>query len=133
MALENITMTKLRRLILDILLQAQEPVKAYDLLERAREKGHRLTASTIYRILDYLEASGLTHRVSSLNVFLARAEGGQAHQPLIVVCPQCQKTQEVSDEILPKSIFQRLNALGQNISIGSVAIRGLCPQRAPEI
>ncbi|MDR1577199.1 MAG: transcriptional repressor [Deltaproteobacteria bacterium] len=133
MALENITMTKLRRLILDILLQAQEPVKAYDLLERAREKGHRLTASTIYRILDYLEASGLIHRVSSLNAFLACVEGRQAHHPLIVVCPQCQKTQEVNDEILSKSIFQRLNALGLNISTGSVEIRGLCPQCAPEI
>ncbi|MDR1607609.1 MAG: transcriptional repressor [Deltaproteobacteria bacterium] len=130
MTLEKLT--RLRRLILDILLGAQEPVKAYDILELARERGQRLTASSVYRVLEYLEAQGLIHRVNALNAYMACLEGPQKHNPLIVICSRCQKTQEIFDETLANSIFQRLSSLGLGLSAASVEIRGLCPQCAPE-
>ncbi|MDR1395066.1 MAG: transcriptional repressor, partial [Deltaproteobacteria bacterium] len=102
-------LTRLRQLVLECLTEAAEPIKAYDLLEMLRRKGTRMTPSSAYRILDFLETSGLIHRVNALNAYLACNAGpSQAHQPLIVVCSGCQKTVELNDQKLCQSIFQRL-------------------------
>jgi Fur family zinc uptake transcriptional regulator len=127
-------MTRLRRLVLQTLTQAGEPVKAYDLLEILRSQGERLTPSTIYRILDFLESQSLIHRVNSLAAYLACANGQtNAHQPLLVVCAGCQKTTEVHDPELRNSIARRLETLGLSLTATSVEIRGLCPQCAPPV
>jgi Fur family zinc uptake transcriptional regulator len=123
-------MTRLRSLVLEILTGAKEPVKAYDLLEIVRQKGLRLTPSTVYRILDFLEGHGLIHRVNSLAAYVACAEGAAECHALIVVCAGCQKTTEIFDRELYRSIFQRLAELGLAWSGGSVEIQGLCPECA---
>ncbi|MDR1871433.1 MAG: transcriptional repressor [Deltaproteobacteria bacterium] len=127
MTKERPAMTKLRSLILDVLVEAKEPVKAYDILEAARRKGFKITAATVYRILDYLESNALVHRVSSINAFMACLNSEIEHQPLIVVCQRCRKTTELNDSGLYLSIFERLNELGLSLTAGSVEIRGLCP------
>jgi Fur family zinc uptake transcriptional regulator len=124
-------LTRLRSLVLDILVAAGEPIKAYDILEIVRQKGQRLTPSTIYRILEFLERHDLVHRVNSLSAYVAcRAESETECYPFIVVCSNCQKTTEINDQELYKSIFRRLDDMGLGFSPGSVEIQGLCPQCA---
>jgi Fur family zinc uptake transcriptional regulator len=125
-------MTKLRRLILEVLVQAGEPVKAYDILELVRQRGLRLTPSTVYRVLDFLENQNLIHRVNSLNAFVACAEGQAQCHNFIVVCSSCLKTTEVCDQELYQSIFRRLGDLGLALKGGRVEIQGLCPRCAME-
>jgi Fur family zinc uptake transcriptional regulator len=128
MTTERPPLTRLRRLILEILVAAKEPVKAYDLLEITRQKGLRLTPSTVYRILDFLEERGLIHRVNSLASYLACAKGADQCPSFIVVCSNCQKTLEITDLDVYRSLGERLNDLGLEFSVGGVEIRGLCRQ-----
>ena len=121
--------TRLRRLELRLLLEAEGPVKAYELLEAARDRGQRLTPATVYRVLDYLQAVGLVHKVNSINAYVAcnERDGGSDHHPLILVCPDCRKTTEINDRRLFEAIFARLGALGHAVEGGSVEVHGLCP------
>ncbi|MDR2351670.1 MAG: transcriptional repressor [Deltaproteobacteria bacterium] len=119
--------TKLRRLILETLILSSGPLKAYDLIESLREKGFRLSPSTVYRILEFFIQNGLVHRVDTLNAFVACSDApSHRHNPLFLVCPDCQETNEINDESLYTTIFNRLGALGFPVEGGSVEVRGLC-------
>ncbi|MDR2199611.1 MAG: transcriptional repressor [Deltaproteobacteria bacterium] len=123
---EGTQFTRLRRLILETLARSPGPVKAYDLLESLKEKGRRLTPSSVYRTLEFFIRKGLVHRVSSLNSYVACADGGSLHNPVLLVCPDCQAITEINDEALNYSIFSRLNRLGFSARMASVEVTGLC-------
>ncbi|MDR1039660.1 MAG: transcriptional repressor [Deltaproteobacteria bacterium] len=132
-AAQGTQLTQLRRLVLETLITATGPVKAYDLLDTLREKGHRLTPATVYRILEFFLHNGLVHRVNALNAFVACSDSHlPLHNPLIIVCPGCQTTTEINDEGLYTSIFHRLSALGFEIKDGSVEVRGVCRKCAKD-
>ena len=120
--------TRLRRLVLRFLLEASGPVKAYDMVETARLEGVKLTPASIYRVLDHLQATGLVHKVNSINSFVAcsHEESGSSHHPLILVCPDCRKATEINDSDLSEALFSRLASLGHEVAEGSVEIHGLC-------
>jgi Fur family zinc uptake transcriptional regulator len=120
-------MTRLRRLTLGLLLEAGGPVKAYDLVERARGLGWRLTPASVYRVLEYLQEAGLVHKVNSLNAFVVCNEpAGTAHHPLIVVCPDCRRATEISDGRLAGALLSGLDDLGHGVEGATVEIQGLC-------
>ncbi|MDR3153107.1 MAG: transcriptional repressor [Deltaproteobacteria bacterium] len=126
-AAQGAQLTHLRRLVLEALMTATGPVKAYDLMDSLRAKGHRLTPATVYRILEFLLHNGLVHRVNAINAFVACSDRHRsAHNPVIVVCPGCQTTLEINDEGLYTSIFNRLGALGFDIKDGAIEVRGVC-------
>ncbi|MDR1038162.1 MAG: transcriptional repressor [Deltaproteobacteria bacterium] len=132
-AAQGTQLTQLRRLVLETLITATGPVKAYDLLDTLRGRGHRLTPATVYRILEFFLHNGLVHRVNALNAFVACSDSHMAtHNPLIVVCPGCQTTTEINDEGLYTSIFNRLGALGFEIKDGTVEVRGVCSKCAKD-
>ncbi|MDR1314140.1 MAG: transcriptional repressor [Deltaproteobacteria bacterium] len=132
-AAQGSQLTQLRRLVLETLITATGPVKAYDLIDTLRERGHRLTPATVYRILEFFLQNGLVHRVNALNAFVACQDSHlAAHNPLIVVCPGCQTTTEINDEGLYTSIFNRLGALGFELKDGTVEVRGVCRKCAKE-
>ena len=60
-------MTAPRRRVLTLLLEAGEPVKAYDLIARfGGAEGQAAKPPTVYRALDFLERLGLAHRIASI-------------------------------------------------------------------
>ncbi|MDR2406315.1 MAG: transcriptional repressor [Deltaproteobacteria bacterium] len=130
--IEGSTLTKLRRRVLETLIKAPGPVKAYDLIESLKTNGRSLTPSSIYRTLEFFIQTGLVHRVNSLNAFVACTDHKSHHNPVILVCPSCQATAEVNDEGLYTSIFNRLNAMDFFAKEGSVEVRGLCKKCAKE-
>lgn len=120
--------TRLRRLILRLLLEAKGPLKAYDMVDKAWERGDKLTPATVYRVLEHLKAAGLVHKVNSLNSYVVCSDHGTEadHHPLLLVCPDCRKATEINDSDLSDALFARLNALGHHVASGSVEIHGVC-------
>jgi Fur family zinc uptake transcriptional regulator len=122
-------LTELRRLVMGSLLTAGKPVKAYDLVEETGRAGRRLTPSTIYRVLDFLQENGLVHKVNALNAYVACTDHGghSEHRPLLLVCRDCQSTTEINDPDLGGAFFNRLASLGFKTAGGSIEVRGQCP------
>ena len=81
------------RLVLEALVEAAQPCKAYSLLEELREKGVS-SPMTVYRALDRLSDLGLIRRIESLNAFIALppdVKGTIAFK----ICRRCGKTEIV--------------------------------------
>ena len=87
-------LTPVRRRVLELVLTAEGPVKAYDLLEALKPGPGAAKPPTVYRALDFLMTAGLVHKVEALNAFVgcshAHDEGGAE----LFICSDCGAVEE---------------------------------------
>ena len=126
-------LTPARRRVLELLMQAGQPVKAYDLISAfGDEGGGAAKPPTVYRALEFLERQGLAHRIESLSAYVACSGEEGDHAAAFLLCDCCGRTEEISapvDEVL------RARAAQAGYIIHTVAIEahGLCAAcREPE-
>jgi Fe2+/Zn2+ uptake regulation proteins len=126
----GVRLTELRRTILEMLLSASKPVKAYELIEKMGERGQRITPASIYRTLEFLLHYGLIHRINALNAYVpcTGTHTCHAHNLLMFVCSQCQAAQEIDDPDLYASIRSKLGSLGICMQDSCIEIQGVCPK-----
>ena len=130
----GLRLTRVRRLVLEFLLDAKMPVKAYDILDALRHDAPKaLTPASIYRALDYLLQEGLVHKVGTLNAYVACAQTcaetcNQRHAPVfMLVCPGCRKSREIHDPGLYQTIFSTMQQQGFQLQGDTVELTGICP------
>jgi Fur family zinc uptake transcriptional regulator len=92
------------RRVLKALLSAGKPLKAYDLMYELGDRGRSAAPPTVYRALKVLIGAGLTHRIESLNAFVACRFPGERHLAGFLVCEGCGAAEEVSLQALPSQI-----------------------------
>ena len=99
-------LTTPRRRVLELLLQAGQPVKAYDLISTYAVDGPPAKPPTVYRALDFLEKQGFAHRIESLNAYVACRKEADGHAAAFLICDCCGVTREIepkaSAEIIAK-------------------------------
>jgi Fur family zinc uptake transcriptional regulator len=122
-ALEELNDTQKR--VHRILSAAQNPLSAYEVLDKLRAKG-AVTPPTVYRSLDKLIEKGLAHRLESLNAYVACKHPHHHEMAAFAICENCGLVTEFSDP----SISERLTQWSNDHSFCSkkvtVEIRGLC-------
>lgn len=120
-------LTKNQSLVLAQLRDAQAPQSAYNLLDQLREKGLRAPLQ-IYRALESLQASGLVHRLESLNAYMACNHASCSHHQTMafVICEDCGIVTEMADESLSKSIERLGMASHFKLRTSIVELRGQC-------
>jgi Fur family transcriptional regulator, zinc uptake regulator len=89
----GLALTPVRKRVLELLLEANAPVKAYDLLAALRP-GANAQPPTIYRALDFLTRAGLVHRVEALNAYTACLHAGGRGAAELYVCEACGLVEE---------------------------------------
>lgn len=106
-------LTEKRKLALSLLLKSGKALSAYELVEAYKnESGDALPAMSMYRILDFLVAEHLVHRLELVNKYVAceRINCEDQHtQTQFLICTQCQKVKEIR---ISKSI---IGAIKKNI------------------
>lgn len=88
-------LTEPRRDVLTLLLAADRPLEAYDLIERMEAMRGATHPPTVYRALDFLERLDLIHRIDSQKAYVACHSGGIGHRPVFLVCRVCKVATEV--------------------------------------
>ncbi|MEM9219847.1 MAG: transcriptional repressor [Cyanobacteria bacterium P01_F01_bin.150] len=93
-------LTKKRKLALSLLLKSGKALSAYELVETYKtELGDTLPAMSMYRILEFLMAENLVHRLDLINKYVAceHIKSEQEHaQTQFLICGQCHKVKEVT-------------------------------------
>src|SRR5215212_9922141 len=79
-----------------ILSAAQNPLSAYEVLDRMRAKG-AVTPPTVYRSLDKLIEKGLAHRLESLNAYVTCKHPHHQDMAAFAICEVCGSVIEFSD------------------------------------
>jgi Fur family zinc uptake transcriptional regulator len=128
-AAQNERLTASRRRALCLLLEAGQPVKAYDLMSGMGAAGEAAKPPTVYRALDFLARTGLAHRIESLNAYIACRLGQEAHTAGFLICDCCGSAREFEPpgavEVADAAV-----AMGYVIASVTVEAHGLCPDCA---
>jgi Fur family transcriptional regulator, zinc uptake regulator len=118
-------LTRLRRQVFMVLLQASGPITAYELLDRLRTE-RSATAAGVYRSLDFLVAQGLAHRLESRKAFIACAYPDHPHVSQFLICRRCGNTVEVEDDRIVSVVGEWSQRLGFEVEAETLEVSGSC-------
>lgn len=119
-------LTPIRRKVLEILLQRQRSVKAYELLDEIRSVQPGAAPPTVYRALDFLIAEGLIHRLDAVNAWAACMDAAGDRHDILVICTECGAVAEFSDPKLHRQLAQKVASAGFVLNHHETELRALC-------
>jgi Fur family transcriptional regulator, zinc uptake regulator len=118
-------LTPPRRRVLELLLEADAPLKAYDLIAAFGAAGEPAKPPTVYRALEFLERLGFAHRIESLNAYVPCRLEGAGHQAAFLICDCCGAAEEFEPDLSPALAAAR--AAGYDARSVTLEARGRCP------
>lgn len=126
-------LTELRRQVLRLVLEAEQPIGAYALLDRLRGERRGAAPPTVYRALDFLMEQGLIHKVERLNAFVGCAEEpghghthAHPHPHQFLICGGCGATAEICDEAVAQAVAAAAARAGFVAHRSTVEVEGRC-------
>ncbi|HEY9281709.1 MAG TPA: Fur family transcriptional regulator [Eoetvoesiella sp.] len=119
-------LTPIRRKVLEILLQQQRSIKAYELLDEIRRVQPGAAPPTVYRALDFLVEEGLIHRLDAINAWTACLDAGGEPHDLLVICTECGAVAEFSDPLLSRQLAEKVAGAGFILANHETELRALC-------
>jgi len=123
-------LTPLRRRVLEMVLEAGQPVGAYALLDRLRAERPGAAPPTVYRALDFLLAQGMIHRIERLNAFTPCTETSHGddhdHPHQFLICRNCGRTAEISDDSVAAAVAAAARGAGFSPARTTVEVEGTC-------
>lgn len=119
-------LTPLRRDVLDLILGADGPLTAYQLLDRLKLTRRGAVPPTVYRALDFLLAQRLIHKVERLNAFVACIESGIEHPAQFLICRECGTVTEIEDAAAATALVLAAEREGFHPRVTVVEIEGTC-------
>ncbi|HEY3911606.1 MAG TPA: Fur family transcriptional regulator [Stellaceae bacterium] len=120
-------LTRLRRDVLVLVLSAECPLTAYEILDLLRPDNASATPASVYRSLDFLTEHGLVHRIESSKAFIACAMPDHAHPSQLLVCRRCGTAVETEDARVAAAAEKLGRRLGFALDRSTVELTGLCP------
>ena len=123
----GVQFTQIRKLVLQILCSAPQPLGAYDILKcMESELDRRLSPPTVYRALDFLLSQGLISKIESRNAFVPCAHPDHSHACVFFICENCGASEEVEDRRLERLFERKADSLGFRINKRVLELEGLC-------
>ena len=124
-------LSKNQQIVLKIIEQAKEPLKAYSILFNAQKKGIKAPPQ-IYRALDKLIEKGKIHKIESRNAFVAcknsKCEISKA--TAFSICEKCEKVTEINIPKITKVLFAFKDKSGMSCKKYNLELFGLCKKCA---
>lgn len=118
-------LTKNEKHVWDTLAESSEPLKAYEILDKLKEKGVR-APMTVYRALDGLEAKGLIHKLDGLNAFVLCNHDGPHEIQAFLVCETCTNVTEVDVDAVAVGVAPAVRRAGFDMHMARLEVRGVC-------
>jgi len=109
-----------------LILEAEGPLTAYQLLDRLKETRKGAVPPTIYRALDFLLEQRLIHKLERLNAFIPCTENGHAHPAQFLICRQCGTVAEIEDHAAAQALEQAAERQGFHPRDAVIEIEGTC-------
>lgn len=125
--------TEKRKQTLSLLVKSGKALSAYELVDVYKsEYGDTMPAMSMYRILEFLMAEGLAHRLELANKYVACEHIDCDHdhsETQFLICGQCKKVKEIS---INKSIMDQLsktvNAVGFHLASPQLEMNCVCAE-----
>lgn len=118
-------LTPLRRKVLELLIAADAPAKAYDLLEELKGVG-AANPPTIYRTLNFLLQHQLIHKIESLNAYVACCLEAGHKGAAFIICETCERSTEAHAPDLTARLENITQTAGYSFNQAIIEVRGVC-------
>lgn len=129
----GVRFTPLREEVFSLILEANKPLGAYDLitaLQNSRQatdaKNKNVAPPTVYRSLEFLLGEGLIHQLSSINAYVPCCHPRSAHTAAFLICKKCHSVEECSNIPVNAMIDFAKNDAGFEIEHTVIELRGVC-------
>ena len=127
----GLRLTDKRCKVLKILLQATEPLSAYDIADQFKSVfAEPLSAMSAYRMLDFLMQANLVHKLETSNQYLACSHISCEHEhelPQFLICDQCHTVKEIGlGKQLLKELKGSIEKTGFVLSNQQLELHGVC-------
>ena len=123
----GLQMTALRREIVGILAQADQPLGAYTIIQKLSEAQNRIVAPpTVYRTLDFLVDNGFVVKIESRQAYVACDHIGHDHHGVVFSCLKCGRATEVDSPTIDKDLQSIAETLGFTIERKVLEVAGTC-------
>jgi len=120
-------LTALRRAVLELILMAEGPLTAYQLLDQLKKKHKAAAPPTIYRALDFLLDNELIHKVESLSAFIPCIDaGGHSLSVQFLICRRCGTVAELEEPTVSKALDRAAAKQGFHPGSTIVEVQGVC-------
>ncbi len=129
---QGVSLTILRRRVLELIWHRHGPVGAYELLDQLRIERRGAAPPTIYRALDFLLENRLIHRIESLNAYVGCAGPATSHGGQFLICDGCSSVAELDDGAIARQVRNQAHSLGFTVTRQTIEIMGLCPKCSAE-
>ena len=121
-------MTPHRRHTLKILLEADRPLGAYDILDRLTHYGVAGQPPVAYRALEFLMDQGFVHKLRDTKTFLACRHPAENHGAGFLICRDCGHVDEVCVEPKRGAFGRAAREAGFTIERTVLEAEGVCAQ-----
>ena len=129
--LERLKLTKLRvtlprRIVLEILDEADKPLNPYEIVDIAQAKGKKIDVVTVYRIMDAFEDFDIVHKLKGSNKFMICSTPCDDHCHHQFICDSCGSVDDlhIDDHGFLKKIAEKYSQI--EISGHYFELSGLC-------
>jgi len=120
-------LTLLRRAVLELILKAEGPVTAYQLLDQLKKKHKGAAPPTIYRALDFLLDNELIHKVESLSAFIPCIDAGNHSLSVqFLICRRCGTVAELEESTVSEALDRAAAKQGFRPGSTIVEVQGIC-------
>lgn len=123
---QGLRFTSLRKQVLRLVMLAERPIGAYDVLAQLKQGNKPAAPPTVYRSLDFLLEHGFIHRLASINAYIPCCHPREPHEAAFLICQSCSSVQEFSKNPLFSELNELVEKDGFDIKHTTVEISGLC-------
>lgn len=136
---KGVRFTPLRRTVYQLILEADKPLGAYDLIqslqhsrkEQAGNEAKMVAPPTIYRTLEFLLEFGFIHQLTSINAFVPCCHPRDEHNAVFLLCNECERVQEFSGMPVQDIVGYVKNEVGFQVMQSVMELKGLCQTCSP--
>jgi Fur family zinc uptake transcriptional regulator len=128
----DLKLTSLRKEVLYILWCAQKPLKAYEVLDSLLKTKSNSTPPTVYRALIFFLASGIVHKVESIQSYTLCCEPEKhLSSEVLIVCNTCHQVIEVYDAEVRNLVAKIATHHNFQLSQDAIELKGFCKSCLP--
>ena len=119
--------TEMRAAVFQALASFDKPASAYDIAERvSADRGRRVAANSVYRILDLFVGANLARRVESANAYVANDHPGCLHDCIFLICDSCGQMTHIDNDMLSGGVREAAKKAGFAPERPVIEVRGRC-------
>lgn len=127
-SIKKLNFTSSRRNVLEILINADNALTAYEILEILKESLPKTKPAIIYRALDFLCENDFVHRIEVSNSYMACENCEHAHVAKFLICESCKKTIELESDGFSNDLEKQAKSMGFQIQTEIFEAKGICKE-----